>query len=63
MPIIHVHLLRGRSLSQKRALVEKMTSAVCEAIGVDTQAVLILLHECESEDIAKAGLLFLDSRG
>ncbi|HBL68180.1 MAG TPA: 4-oxalocrotonate tautomerase, partial [Firmicutes bacterium] len=30
MPIIQIELLEGRTIDQKRALVERVTQAVCE---------------------------------
>jgi 4-oxalocrotonate tautomerase len=62
MPIIHIHMLSGRSVDQKRELVAKVTSTVTEVIGVDAKNVHIILHESEMENASNGGVLFLDSR-
>jgi 4-oxalocrotonate tautomerase len=62
MPIVHIHMVKGRSIEKKRELVEKVTSAVTETIGVVRDTVEVLLHECEVENVAKGGILFADSR-
>jgi 4-oxalocrotonate tautomerase len=62
MPIVHIHILKGRSIDRKRELAEKVTSAVTESIGVDRETVHVLLHESEVENVAKSGILFADSR-
>jgi 4-oxalocrotonate tautomerase len=62
MPIVHIHIVKGRSIDKKRELAEKVTSAVTESIGVDRETVHVLLHESEVENVAKGGILFVDSR-
>lgn len=60
MPIVHIHILEGRTLEQKRKLVKSMTEAVVNSLGVDPDAVTILIHEIRREDLAKAGVLYTD---
>jgi 4-oxalocrotonate tautomerase len=62
MPIVHIHMVKGRSIEKKRELAEKVTSAVTESIGVNRETVEVLLHESEVENVAKGGILFADSR-
>ena len=62
MPIVHIHLVKGRSIEKKRELAEKVTSALTETIGVNRDTVEILLHEIEVDNVAKGGILFADSR-
>jgi 4-oxalocrotonate tautomerase len=62
MPIVHIHLVKGRTVDQKRKLAEKVTAAVTETIGVKIDTVEVLLHEVEAENVAKGGVLFVDSR-
>jgi 4-oxalocrotonate tautomerase len=62
MPIVHIHIVKGRSIDKKRELAKKVTSAVTESIGVDRETVHVLLHESEVENVAKGGILFVDSR-
>jgi len=62
MPVVHIHLVKGRSIEKKRELAEKVTSALTETIGVNRDTVEILLHEIEVDNVAKGGILFVDSR-
>jgi 4-oxalocrotonate tautomerase len=62
MPIVHIHLIKGRSIEQKRQLAEKVTAALTETIGVQRDTVEVLLHELEVDNAAKGGVLFADSR-
>ena len=62
MPIIHIHMIKGRTVDQKRALAQRVTSAVVDTIGVDQNTVEVLLHELEVDSAAKGGVLLLDAR-
>jgi 4-oxalocrotonate tautomerase len=62
MPIVHIHMVKGRSIEKKRELAEKVTSVLTETIGVNRDTVEILLHEIEADNVAKGGILFADSR-
>tara|TARA_B110000211_G_C14056301_1_gene543528 strand:+ start:1410 stop:1634 length:225 start_codon:yes stop_codon:yes gene_type:complete len=56
MPIIQFNLMEGRTVTQKRRLVKKVTEAVCEALDVEASTVRILLHEVTGNDFAAAGI-------
>ena len=60
MPIIEISMFEGRTLEQKRALVEKVTDAVVETINTDRKAVRILIREMSKENWAIAGQLKCD---
>lgn len=62
MPIIHVHLIEGRSVEQKRALVKKVTEAVCETVSVTPEHVKIIMHDMARHDYATAGVLKSDEQ-
>ena len=62
MPIVQIDLLEGRSLEQKRALVEKVTDAVCETAKCSKEAVIVILREAPTEHIGKAGQLMYDMK-
>ena len=57
MPIVQVHLLKGRSGEQKKKLVAEMTSSICSALGVKSEQVRIILSEMSHEDFAVGGIL------
>lgn len=62
MPIIQIHLIEGRSVDQKRALVDKVTKAVCETVNVTPEHVKIILLDMARHDYATAGVLKLDEQ-
>lgn len=45
MPIAHVHILEGRDENQKRAVIEKVTDALCEALSAPRENVRVLITE------------------
>lgn len=62
MPIIQVEMLKGRTLEQKRALVEKVTEAIVETANCPKEAVKIIIREMEFENYAQAGVLKCDDK-
>jgi 4-oxalocrotonate tautomerase len=60
MPHITVELIEGRTVEQKRKLVEGITKAVVDALKVEPESVAISLQDKKREDLAKAGKLFID---
>lgn len=63
MPYITVELIEGRTVEQKRKLVEGITQVVVDALKVPAEAVSISLHDKKREDLAKAGKLYIDLPG
>ncbi len=63
MPIIHVHMFEGRTIEQKRTMVEKMTDAVVTSLNVKPEDVKILLHDVPRHHVATAGVLASDKKG
>ncbi|NLC76363.1 MAG: 4-oxalocrotonate tautomerase [Clostridia bacterium] len=61
MPIITVEMLEGRTLEQKRAMVEAVTKSVCETCNCPKEAVTIVIHELPKTNIAKEGKLLSES--
>ncbi|MBM4226716.1 MAG: 4-oxalocrotonate tautomerase [Gammaproteobacteria bacterium] len=45
MPLVQIHMLEGRSAEQKRALIEKVTEAVCASVAAPKEAVRVLITE------------------
>lgn len=60
MPIVQVEILEGRTVDQKRAMVKKVTEAICETLVVPPERVTIILREMHKENFAQAGKLSLD---
>lgn len=45
MPLAQIHILEGRSEDQKRAVIEKVTDALCEALSAPRESVRVLIAE------------------
>ncbi len=60
MPIIQVFMFEGRTVEQKRKLVESMTDAVVTSLGVPPEEVRITLSEMAKHNHAVAGVLVSD---
>jgi 4-oxalocrotonate tautomerase len=62
MPTIRVELMEGRTVDQKRALVNALTQAVVETLGAKAESVDILLFDIKRQDWATGGELWLDKQ-
>ncbi len=60
MPIVQIEMVKGRTVEQKRAMVEKVTDVLVETIQCKKEAVSIVIREMDKEHIAKGGVLFSD---
>ncbi|HIT03812.1 MAG TPA: 4-oxalocrotonate tautomerase [Candidatus Caccocola faecipullorum] len=60
MPIVLVNIREGRSVEQKRAMVEKMTEVICETMGVKPASVRIIINDMKNENFAIGGTLVCD---
>ncbi len=56
MPIVHIEILEGRPASKKRALIEKVTNAVVDALEVQPAQVRVLLQEVPHDYWAVGGV-------
>jgi len=56
VPIIHVHIMGGRSVDQKRRMVAGVTEAVVRSFEVKPESVRILIHELIPENYSIAGI-------
>ncbi len=57
MPIIRIDLWKGREQEKKKKLIEKVTSAVVDAIGCPTEAVHVIINEVEKDNWGIGGAL------
>jgi 4-oxalocrotonate tautomerase len=60
MPEVIIELAEGRTLDQKRRLVQEITDVVVRVCDVDAQAVVVIIHTNPKTDKAKGGVLFSD---
>lgn len=61
MPVVTIEMGKGRTLEQKRKLVEGITATVVATLGVTPDWVTVLIHELDQAHIAKAGKLLSES--
>jgi len=45
MPLAHIYILEGRSDEQKRAVIDKTTQALHEALGAPKENVRVVIQE------------------
>ena len=62
MPNVRIDMGEGRTVEQKRLLVEKVTEAVCEAVNTTPERVKILIFDIPNTNQASGGKLFVDTR-
>lgn len=60
MPNIKIEIFRGRTLEQRRRLVEGITDAAVDALGISPEGVRITFFEIDRHDLARGGKLFSD---
>jgi len=58
MPFITVKVLEGKTVEQKRALVQKMTEVVSETFEVDPSRIFIFFEDMEKDNYGKQGELY-----
>jgi 4-oxalocrotonate tautomerase len=60
MPIVHIHMWKGKTVEQKRAMVKEVTNAICKTLDVPADMVIIQIVELPKENVAVAGKLSSD---
>ena len=50
MPFAQIYLIEGRTEEQKRALIEKVTQAIVEAVNAPKENVRVWLHDVPKEN-------------
>jgi 4-oxalocrotonate tautomerase len=56
MPIVHIHILEGRSREKKVRLLESVTRAVVESLDVPAASVRVIISEMPHEHFAIGGV-------
>jgi 4-oxalocrotonate tautomerase len=62
MPHIQITMLKGRTIEQKRKLVERVTDAMTEEAKTPKEGIVITIIEVEREDYARGGVLMADKK-
>ncbi len=60
MPIIHVEIIEGRTVEQKRALGEAITKSTVDILGVPASSIKIVFSDMKKENFMEAGVLRAD---
>ena len=60
MPIVHIHMFKGKTAEQKRAMAKEVTDAICRTLDVTPDAVIIQIVELPKENVSVAGKLASD---
>lgn len=56
MPFAHIHIIEGRTEEQKRAVIEKVTAALVEALGAPKENVRVWINDVPKENWGIAGV-------
>ena len=62
MPTYHVEMLEGRTLEQKKKLVQEITRVSVEVLGGSADAVDVLIVDIKRENWATGGRLWTEPR-
>ena len=62
MPTYHIEMMEGRTLDQKKKLVEAITRVTVEVLGVKPESVDILIADIKRENWATGGKLWSEPR-
>ncbi|MGI5838911.1 MAG: 4-oxalocrotonate tautomerase [bacterium] len=62
MPLVHISLIEGRTVEQKRAAAKRITEAITETLNCPPEAVKIAFHDLAKEDYASGGVLRYDEK-
>ena len=60
MPFVHIEILEGRTLEQKRKLAAKVTDVLVETTGCPIEEVKVIIQEMSRENLAGGGVLYAD---
>jgi len=55
MPFAQIYMLEGRSEEQKRAVIEKVTQALQDAVGAPRESVRVWIHDVPKQNWGIAG--------
>lgn len=56
MPFAQIYMIEGRTEDQKRAVIEKVTAALVEAVGAPKESVRVWIQDVPKENWGIAGV-------
>jgi 4-oxalocrotonate tautomerase len=60
MPFAQIYMIEGRTPEQKKAVIEKVTQALVEAVGAPKENVRVWIHDVPKENWGIAGQTALE---
>ncbi|MFQ5532754.1 MAG: 4-oxalocrotonate tautomerase [Candidatus Methylomirabilales bacterium] len=57
MPVVHIHMLEGRSVEQKKALAEAITTAFVNIANAKPEGVTVVIDDYPRTNWARGGKL------
>jgi len=61
MPVVTIQMSSGKSVDQKRQIVEEITDTLVRTLRVDPSMITILIQELPRENIGKTGRLLSET--
>ena len=62
MPLVEIHMLEGRTDAQKKALLDGVTDAIRDSLGVPLRSIRVWIQEFSPKDFMVAGKLYADRK-
>jgi 4-oxalocrotonate tautomerase len=62
MPLVEIHMLEGRTEEQKKALLDGVTEAIHDSLGVPLTSIRVWIQEFSQKDFMIAGELYADRK-
>jgi 4-oxalocrotonate tautomerase len=62
MPVIQITISQGRSVEQKRELIEVLTKETARILKTQEEKIRILIYEVSKENWGNAGIIGLDMK-
>ncbi len=62
MPLVEIHMLEGRTDEQKKALLDGVTDAIRDSLGVPLTSIRIWIREFSPKDYMVAGKLYAERK-
>ncbi|MDH5441192.1 MAG: tautomerase family protein [Candidatus Bathyarchaeota archaeon] len=62
MPIVHIHMLEGKTVEQKRRMAKLVTEALVKSLGVKAEDVIIQVVDLPRHDVSVGGRLVFDMK-
>ena len=62
MPLVEIHMLEGRTETQKKALLDGVTEAIRGSLGVHLSSIRVWIREFSPKDYMVAGELYADRK-